>query len=171
MIGSLKPPTSKMLHFPSAAYSDVAYLYTSVRWGYPESIVACDICEIWYHSRCKWHWEYWSSATTVCLFTQGDCGCELTNSPTGMAIQGLSHLPFWHRGVRISFLSFPLMNLVCQWLSFHSGIGPSRVSFPRRGRPPSITFFTFMSWYFNVGEKRAGWSSIQCLFNKWGRER
>lgn len=46
-----------------------------------------------------------------------------------MAIQGLSHLPFWHRGVRISFLSFPLMNLVCQWLSFHSGIGPSRVSF------------------------------------------
>jgi len=53
MIGSLKPPTNKMLHFLSAAYSDVAYLYTSVLWGYPESIVACDICEIWYHSRCS----------------------------------------------------------------------------------------------------------------------
>lgn len=36
-----------------AAYSDVAYLYTSVLWGYPEYRVACDICEIWHHSRCS----------------------------------------------------------------------------------------------------------------------
>lgn len=27
--------------------------YTSVLWGYPESIVACDICEIWHHSNCS----------------------------------------------------------------------------------------------------------------------
>lgn len=41
-------PTPEIL--PGAdAYSDVAYLYT----GYPESIVACDICEIWHHSRCS----------------------------------------------------------------------------------------------------------------------
>ncbi|PHT31731.1 hypothetical protein CQW23_28068 [Capsicum baccatum] len=35
------------------AYSDVAYLYTSFRWGYHESIVACDICDRWHHSRCS----------------------------------------------------------------------------------------------------------------------
>lgn len=33
-----------------AAYSDMVYLYTSLLWGYPESIVACDI---WHRSRCS----------------------------------------------------------------------------------------------------------------------
>ena len=28
-------------------------MYTCVLWGYPESIVACDICEIWYRSHCS----------------------------------------------------------------------------------------------------------------------
>ncbi|PHU15524.1 hypothetical protein BC332_16729 [Capsicum chinense] len=45
-------PTSKRLPWADA-YSDVAYLYTSFRWGYPESIVACDICDRWNHSRCS----------------------------------------------------------------------------------------------------------------------
>lgn len=41
----------------------------------------------------------------------------------------LRHFSFWHRGIRMSFLSILLMNLVCQWPSFHSKIGPNSISF------------------------------------------